>query len=73
MPLRNPKHRQEGDIKTALKKICCEDTNEIGTAGVCGDTDVHQDVIKYFYRAFKGSPVPVSRLSFCEQVAGIYT
>lgn len=73
MPLRNPKHRQQDNIKMALKKICCEDTNENVTAGVYGDTDVHLDVIKYFYRPFKGSPVPRSLLSFCEQVAGIYT
>jgi hypothetical protein len=62
MSLRNPKHRQEDNIKIAHKKICCEDTNEIVIAGVYGDTDVHPDVIKCFYRPFKGSPVPRSVL-----------
>jgi hypothetical protein len=73
MPLRNPKHRQEDNIKIARKKICCEETDEIVIAGVYSDNDVHLDVIKNFYRPFKGSPVPRSLLSFCEQVAGIYT
>jgi len=49
MPLRNPKHTQEDNIKIALKKPYCEDTNEIVIAGVYGDTDVHPDAIKYFY------------------------
>jgi hypothetical protein len=60
-------------MKIALKKICCEETNEIVIAGVYGDSDAHLNVIKYFYQPFKGSPVPRSLLSFCEQVAGIYT
>jgi len=39
MPLRNPKHTQKDNIKIDLKKICCEDTNEIAIVGVYGDND----------------------------------
>jgi len=73
MPLRNPKQRQGDKIKMALKKICCEDTNEIVIAGVYGDSDIYLDVMKYFYSPLKGSPVSRSLLSVCEQVAGINT